>query len=242
MEHSIPMMVEGMDCIPGFGYRLRDMREEGCRGVTLLTLAAAEVDRLGQETAWGACLESTDFETKFLEIVAKGRNGISHPSSGLGLQPDMEESPHKGTRRHNHAASSEAESQIGLGTGNPITLNSEGHDIGLLDREIREILQKGLDPELVGLLITLGSGCADAGPLGGIQHSELNPGCISIQSHHSTQRIDLTNKVALGQSSDSGITRHLSYRVGILRDQKSASPETRGGMGSLDPGMAGTND
>jgi hypothetical protein len=55
-----------------------------------------------------------------------------------------------------------------------------------------------------------------------IQHPELNPGGINCLTHQSTQRINLSHNLTLGNASDGRIAGHLPHRVEIGGQQSGA--------------------
>jgi len=98
-----------------------------------------------------------------------------------------------------------------------------------------------LEPELVGLLVTLGAGTTDAGSLGGVQHPELDSGGVGVDAHLAAQRIDLADDLSLGQAADGGVAGHLTDGVEVHRQQQRLATHTCRSQGRLDPGMAGAD-
>ena len=184
MEHFPVVVIQRVHLILLTGQCLRNVREEWNGCIPILPLTDGEIDGLGQKSARGASLKATDLQAEFLQVITQGRNPVPHPSTCLRLESDMEESPHEGPCRDHNTLGSDLKAKITPHSHDTTVFYDQFGDVALLDGKIRKILQKGFDPELIGLLVTLGTGSTDTGSLGSIQHPELDPGGIRIQCHH----------------------------------------------------------
>ena len=68
----------------------------------------------------------------------------------------------------------------------------------------------------VGCFIALGAGSAHAGPLGSVQHPELNGGSIRVQPHRSPHGIYFPDDMPFGKSPNSRIAGHLSDSIQVM--------------------------
>ena len=157
-------------------------------------------------------------------------------------QTHMEQAAHECASRDDHRATIEAQTEIGFHALDAVFADHESRDISLLHVEVWLALEERLHAELIGFLIALRARSPDARSLRGIQHAELNPGCISVQPHRTAEGIDLPNHVALRQTSNRRVTGHLPDRVRILSEKERLTPQPRGSHRGFDAGVTGTDD
>jgi hypothetical protein len=74
-----------------------------------------------------------------------------------------------------------------------------------------------------------------------IQQTKLNAGAIDDASHNAAERIDLSNEMPFRDSTNRGVTRHLTDEIEIQCDQSGLSAETSRGRRGLATSMAGAN-
>ena len=66
----------------------------------------------------------------------------------------------------------------------------------------------------------------------------MNAGPIDYATHNPTERINLSNQVALANTPDGWIARHLPYEIQVERYESSISAETSRGRSSFTSRMA----
>ena len=153
----------------------------------------------------------------------------------------MHETAHEGASTEDDRLAADLHAETGGYAGDPIVgLENIGH-VALMNVDARHLLELALHPELVGLLVALGAGRAHRRTLGGIEHPKLDSGGIGVERHRATQRIDLPDHVAFGQSADGRVAGHLANGVEILGQHRHLGAETRGRHRSLVSGMAGAD-
>jgi hypothetical protein len=152
----------------------------------------------------------------------------------------MEQAAHECASRDDHRATIEAQTEIGFHALDAVFADYEPRDISLLHVEVWLALEERLHAKLIGFLVALRSRGSNARTLRGIQHAELNPGGVGVQSHRAAEGIDLTDHVALRQTANRGIARHLPHGVRILSEKERLTPQPRGCHRCFDTGMTGT--
>ena len=100
------------------------------------------------------------------------------------------------------------------------------------------LLQNGFHPKLVRLLVALNSGRTYRWTLSLVQHSKLNPGCISVKSHRSSHRVDFANNMSFCQSADCRVARHLPDSIQVLGQHQRAAADSGGCQCRFDSGMS----
>ena len=119
-----------------------------------------------------------------------------------------------------------------------VVLHEQASDISLFQMKTRLVLERRLHAELVCLLVALRAGRSHARPFASVQHSKLNAGGVSIDSHGTAECIDLTDHVAFGESAHCRIARHLPDSVGVLGKHQRLTTEAGCCQGCFNPGMA----
>jgi hypothetical protein len=114
--------------------------------------------------------------------------------------------------------------------------------LALFAIQVGLLLAYPFEPELVSLLITLGSRGPNRWTLPGVQHAELEAGHIRVFAHLASQSVDLPREMTLGQSPDSWITRHLADRVQVHGEHEGLATHPCRCQASLDSGMSRSDD
>jgi len=208
--------IEGENVVALPGDCIAQVTEQRRGFVAALGFANTEVQGATVETSGGSRLETLHGKAKFPQIVAEGRGGITHSTALLILKTDMEETPHKGARRDDDGLCAEGETETGSDSCDAITLDLKSGDVALVQVQVGRPLQNPLHAELIRLLVALSPRRPDAGTLGGIEHPELNRGRIGIESHRTTQGIDLPDHMPFGETADGWVAAHLADGVEVL--------------------------
>ena len=114
--------------------------------------------------------------------------------------------------------------------------------LGLPEVEVGLALADPFQPELVGLLIALGSRSPDGRPFPGVQHPKLEPGQVRCQAHFSTEGVNFPCQMALAQPADGRIAGHLADGIGVDGQQEGLATHARRRKRRLNAGMARTQD
>ena len=114
-------------------------------------------------------------------------------------------------------------------------------NLSLFDLQIRLRFEHLSHLQTVCLLIALRTRRPDSRPARGIEQPELNTHSISNLAHNAAQCVHLTDEVALRDSSDGRIARHLRDQIYIQGVQGSFQTHSRAGDRSLAPGVPSAN-
>ncbi len=79
-------------------------------------------------------------------------------------------------------------------------------------------------------------------PAAGIQQPKLDADGVRDLAHHAAQRVDLANQMALGDSADRRIARHLRDQVQIHRDHRRLQAQTGARARRFAAGVSGADD
>ena len=117
-----------------------------------------------------------------------------------------------------------------------------------IQNDVRNRIGADFEPGLLGqqvlnglpvqLAVGLGARSAHRRALGEVEGAELDTAPVDGPAHDAVQRIDLADQMALAQSADRRIARHLADRLDPGREQKGARAHPRGCCRGLTAGMA----
>ena len=114
-------------------------------------------------------------------------------------------------------------------------------DLSLFDGKMVLIFQNLPHASGIFRLIGLRAQRMNCRPLGNIQHFGLNEGFINIFSHLPAEGIHLSDEMALGRSSDIGITGHQRDAVRAYCKNNGFKPHSRTGQSRLAARMSRTD-
>ena len=114
-------------------------------------------------------------------------------------------------------------------------------NFGLLDSQVRLLLQNLAHAYAIPLLIHLRARRPNGRAATGIQQAELDTDRIRHLAHYATQGIDLPHEVPLGDAANRGIARHLRDEIEIHRHHGGLQAQPGAGARSLAAGMAGAD-
>src|SRR5579864_1602230 len=154
----------------------------------------------------------------------------------------MHEPLEKRAGGENYASRFEDLTDLRFDAANFPRLDDQALDARLANRQVGRRLEHTFHPRAIRGLVGLRAMGADGGTFAGIEQAELNPGFVNRDAHLAAQRVHLAYEMALADSADRGITRHLSDVVEVERQHERLRAHTRGGERSLDPRMPGPDD
>jgi hypothetical protein len=108
----------------------------------------------------------------------------------------------------------------------------------LAEMEVRGSLKRSSHFAAVSQSVGLSARGLDSRTAGTIQQSKLDSSAINYASHDSTERIDLSHNMALRDTTNGWVTRHLSYQIQIERHQGGFAAETGRSRGCFATSMA----
>ncbi len=86
--------------------------------------------------------------------------------------------------------------------------------------------------------VGLGAGPAHGRALGQVEGAELDAGPVDGPAHDAVQGVDLADQVALAQTADGRIARHLADRLDPMGQKQGAGAQARGRRRGFTAGMA----
>jgi hypothetical protein len=104
--------------------------------------------------------------------------------------------------------------------------------------EVRPPLEQGAHRAAVQAAIALRPRRPHRGPLGSVEHPELDARQVGRSAHDATERIHFAYDRPLRDSADRGIARHLPDGFEILREQQRPRAGTRRERGGFGAGVA----
>ena len=257
--HGGPMQI-GADDLVGRGRGRRDMAGHLRRGdlvrqvgkgsrrvVAVLLFERGIVDRATVEPGRRARLETPQLESQAMQSLRERRGRFLDPIAphaagrDLGLA-HVDEPSQKGARRQDHPTGGDLGTRLGddAGTRAACIQNNICNRVRP-DFQVGLVRQQRLHGLPVEFAIGLRTGPAHRRPLGKVQCAKLDSATVDGAPHDPVQRIDLADEMALAQSPDRGIARHLADRLDSMRYQHGPRTKARRGSGGFTAGMAATH-
>ena len=200
-----------------FQYITGTVAEQGFRGVSGLYFADGKVDGSSIDAGRSSCFKPFHLKTQHGKIGGKAGRSAAHSASCYVLKAHMKQSLHECPGADNHAAGMDGAAQRSNGSRCLLFSIDEQFDhISLKQAYAGGGFQNHFHSCAVGCFIALGAGSAHAGPLGSVQHPELNGGSIRVQPHRSPHGIYFPDDMPFGKSPDSRIAGHLSDSIQVM--------------------------
>ncbi len=114
-------------------------------------------------------------------------------------------------------------------------------DFGLQDPEIRLVFQDFAHAQAILFLIALGARRPDGWPAAGIQQAKLNPDGVRHLAHYAAHGVDFAHQMALGDSADGGVARHLGDQIQVHRDHRGLQAQARAGSRGFTARVSGAD-
>lgn len=215
--------------------------------VSRLQLGLGIVDRRAVQPWRRAGLESSGFESEFLEGAADALSGAFSGSSSRDLLfTCMHDGGQEGAGREDDAASPIANvtprCDSNAASFLVMAFDEESFDDFLAKSEVGCFVQQVSDFELVGLLVGLGSRPVHGGAFPPIEDSELNSGGIDGSAHQAIESIDLADELAFTDTTDRRIAAHLADGIEVRRKQERAGTEASCCRSRLGAGVTSADD
>ena len=121
-------------------------------------------------------------------------------------------------------------------------LDPKRRHLSLFDPKIWLPLQNFLHANSVLLLVALGPRRPNRWPPARIEKTELDADCIRYFAHHTAERVNLPNEVALRDSTDRRIARHLCNQIRIHGDHDCAHSHAGTRARCLAPGVTAAHN
>ena len=131
---------------------------------------------------------------------------------------------------------------MGHDTGDFPIFHKDFHNFGLFYPQVVLFFQGVLHDLLVFPAVGLGTEGPDGRPFAPVEQAVLDAGLVGGLAHLAAQRVQLPDEMALAGAADGGVAGHIAHRVQIYGEAQGAHPHPGSGQGSLDAGVAGTDD
>ena len=123
-------------------------------------------------------------------------------------------------------------------TGHPGSFGQQLFHRSLANREALLPLHPLPHASAIAEHVRLATAPLDGGTLGTIEHAELDAGRVGHQTHGPAEGVDLLDQIALGQSTDGRIARHVSHRLHGHRHHEGLAAHPCRRQSRLTPRMA----
>jgi hypothetical protein len=206
----------------------RTKGEEDRSVVTGLLLHTREVDSSPIEPGGRSCLQATHSETEPPHGRSKTycRNLTRAPSSERMIA-NMHETIEKCPCSQDNSSRRKPPAVNKFNAKHPPVSDQELYYLGLLQKQIWHLLERPPHHRAIDRPIRLRAWRLHGRTTASVEQSELNSRSIRHNSHYSAERVDFSNYMAFCNTSDSRITRHLTDKIEINRDQRRTSACTR---------------
>ena len=216
-------------------------KRRGAR-VTTIGLKRLPTNGAARKTRRRPRLQTTEHQPKASEIPAdaSGRAFADAPARALAVTC-VHHRAQEGARRHHHRAGTNL---------TPIREPHPQHAASIQQQPLRRAFHQ-LDPRAAHRLgrrltvlvpITLATRPPHRRALAPIEHLELDPRLIRQAPHGPSERIDLTDDLALAEPADGGVAAHLAEFVEAEGDEGDGAAEAAGGEGGFEAGVATADD
>ena len=118
----------------------------------------------------------------------------------------------------------------------------DGHDLRLLDAQVRLQLERVLHHGLILPPVGLRAQRVHGRPFAAVEHPVLDAGLIGRARHLAAERIELAHEVALARAADGGVAGHVADGVHIDGKADGVQSQPRGGQRGLNARVASADD
>ena len=224
--------------------RLRDLfgakRKRRRRLVTGLHFEARVVDGSRIKTWAGPGLQAPDAKAELAQMIAQAHRGeVTGAACRVMLLADMHEALQKSAGGENHRARFEDLADLRLDSANHSIFDYQALDARLANLQVRRHFEDALHPRAIRGLVRLSAARANRGTLARIEEAELDSGLVNREAHLAAECVDLAHQVALADSADGRVTRHLPDMVQVEGEHQRLGAHPRGRERGFDSGVSG---
>ena len=199
------------------------------RFISWLNLCHIVIDRGSLDTWRGSCLETTNFESQFLEIVSKVNRSQTVVRTWRILEVSDDDFPTECSPcRHDNSFSSIFLMGSCTHTDNLTIFHQNFINHGLTKGEIFLIFNCLAHLLRVKLLVSLRTKGTDSWTFPSIEHLHLDVSLVNGFGHLATEGIDFTHDNPLGRTTDWRVTRHESQHFNVDGRKQDLTAHTAG--------------
>ena len=139
----------------------------------------------------------------------------------------MDQSREEGACGEHDGARSDADTDLRDHPGHPVAIEREIVDRLLKNVQVGFILKPTADRFPVEQAIRLRARCAHGGTFARIEDAKLDAGFVGCRGHGTAQRVNFLDKMALADTADRRVARHLAQRLDIVGQQQGVATHAR---------------
>ncbi len=188
-------------------------------------------------------LEAALGKLQFLQaLTQRNSRRVAGASARIVLQANVDQAVQEGARGQHYSLGPELQANLRHGANDTVALHHQVLN-GLLEQpQVRLVLEAAADGLAIQHPIRLRARRTDSWPLRAVQDSELDAGLIRGQCHGPTEGVHLFDEVALADSADGRIARHLTKGLDVVREQQRLRTSTGCSQSRFGAGVAATDD
>ena len=232
--------------VTGDLFLLDSFRAEGERHglfIAVLDRKPRIINGIGAQPRTGAGLEPPQPQTQRTQRTAQALCGeIAGTAGGVIAVAHMDEALEERPGGQYGLLGLKHFAHLGFDAQDMPVTTQERLDAGLLDSQIVTILQHTFHPLAIKRLVGLRPRSPDCGPLPGVEHTKLDAGFVDGPGHLAPEGIDFLDQMPLSNSTDGGITGHLTDMVQVQRQHQRVEPHACGSQRGFDARMSGPDD
>ena len=211
--------------------------------VTRLQLHAREVHRACVHARRRAGLEPAHAQPQRFAAFRQRARGGQPIRPGIAQYIAHDRAPVQIRARREHGGAAAVDSPVCRHDGaDAAVLRLDGHDLRLLDAQVRLQLERVLHHGLVFPPVGLRAQRVHGRPFAAVEHPVLDAGLIGRARHLAAERIELAHEVPLARAADGGVAGHIADGVHIDRKTDGVQSEPGGGQRGLNARVARTDD
>jgi hypothetical protein len=217
-------------------------REYRNRRIAWLLRHDREIDAAAVESRRSAGFQPPHRKLELAQpLRERQRRRIACAPGLIILQPDVNQSGEKGSGGKHHRARGEFEPDLGYYARHAVAFEQQIVHCLLENTQPRLVFETGTDSPSVKHPVGLRAGGAYCGSLARVENTELDAGFVSSQRHDASQGVDFLDQMALADTPDGGVTRHLPQGLHAVSEQQGFATHAGSGKGCLSTSVPTAN-
>ena len=243
---------DGMRALVGIGQVAHGLVFDRVRGgkrerldlrVARLQLHAREVHRARVHARRRAGLKAAHAQPQRLAALGQRAGGRQPVRPGVAQHIAHDRAPVQIRARGEHGGAAAVHGTVCRHDGADVAvLRLDGHDLRLLDAQVRLQLERVLHHGLILPPVGLRAQRVHGRPFAAVEHPVLDAGLIGCTRHLAAERIELAHEVALARAADGGVAGHIADGVHIDGKADGVQSQPRGGQRGLNARVARADD
>ena len=211
--------------------------------VARLQLHAGKVHRARVHARRRAGLEPAHAQPQRLAALGQRPGGRQAVRAGIAQYIAHDRAPVQIRARRQHGGAAAVHGAVRRHDGaDAAVLRLDGHDLRLLDAQVRLQLERVLHHGLILPPVGLRAQRVHGRPFAAVEHPVLDAGLIGRARHFAAERVELAHEVALARAADGGVAGHIADGVHIDRKTDGVQPQPGGSQRGLNARVPRTDD